>query len=175
MKKLLVFIGVLSAVTLISCKREFKIEAGKTVQVNYTLTVDGKMVDSSNVSGSPLTYIAGSGQIIPGLDEALMGLKKGEKKQVTVAPEKGYGPVNPNALQKIPKKQFSDPKILKVGERVSGNSGGRPVQATIVAIGKTDVTMDFNHPLAGKTLNFDIEVVDVSNEAPPAPVPAAPN
>jgi FKBP-type peptidyl-prolyl cis-trans isomerase SlyD len=136
------------------------IGAGATVKLNYTLTVENKVVDASAGRG-PLTYVQGSGQIIPGLEEQLVGLKAGDKKQVVVSPEKGYGIIDPKAFTKVPRKAFKDTSKMKVGSVVSGQKGGQQFQAVISAIGPTEITLDLNHPLAGKTLNFNIEVLDV--------------
>jgi FKBP-type peptidyl-prolyl cis-trans isomerase SlyD len=153
----------------LGCQAKAVIEKGKAVKFNYTLTVEGKIVDSSQ-GKQPLSYVQGAGMIIPGLEEAMLGLKVGDKKHVTVAPEKGYGPINPKALQKIPKANFGKTEGLKPGMMVSGNAGGRPIQAKVVEIGKKDITLDMNHPLAGKTLDFDVEIVEIAK----APEPSAP-
>ena len=137
------------------------IQKGSQVSIHYTLTVDGKVIDSS-VGKQPLTYVQGSGQIIPGLDEEMLGMKAGMKKHVKVPPEKGYGLVDPEAIQKVPKSSFQDAKALKVGMTVNGQSGDHPMQAKVTAISSKYVTLNLNHPLAGKTLNFDVEVVEVA-------------
>jgi len=103
----------------------------------------------------------GVGQIIPGLEEGLEGLKAGAKKEITVAPEKGYGVRNEDAVQNVPKSAFQGAEELTVGELVMGSTGGRSFQAKIVAISDQDVMLDLNHPLAGKTLHFSVEVVSV--------------
>ncbi|MBI4057508.1 MAG: peptidylprolyl isomerase [Elusimicrobia bacterium] len=136
------------------------VQKGSTVKINYTLTVDGQVVDSST-GREPLAYVQGSGQIIPGLEEQVQGMKTGDKKKLTVTPEKGYGPINPQAQQKIPRQKFQGQKDLKVGSVVQGEMGDRQFQAVIAGINDKEVTLDLNHPLAGKTLQFDIEVVDV--------------
>lgn len=140
-----------------------EIQKGSEVTFHYQLTVDSKLVDSSP-AGSPLTYVQGSGQMIPGLEEQMKGLKKGSKKKFSVPPEKGYGPVNPQAFQNVPLKSFRKAKGLKVGTIVSGKFSGSPIQARVIAIEDKNVTLDLNHPLAGKTLQFDVEVLKV---APP--------
>ncbi|OGR59925.1 MAG: hypothetical protein A2X36_13760 [Elusimicrobia bacterium GWA2_69_24] len=140
--------------------------------MHYTLTVEGSVLDTS-VGKTPLTFVQGSGQIIPGLSEALVGLKKGEKKSVTVAPDKGYGLPNPQAVQKVPKKSFKDAETIKAGAVVTGDAGGRPFQARVTAVDAESVTLDLNHPLAGKTLNFEVEVVDLQPAAATAAAPAA--
>ncbi|MFH2205045.1 MAG: peptidylprolyl isomerase [Elusimicrobiota bacterium] len=140
------------------------IEAGSKIKMHYSLTVDGAVVDSSQ-GKAPLEFAQGSGMIIPGLDKELMGLQPGDKKKVTVAPKDGYGEHRPDGIQKVPKKNFADAGKLQVGAIVGSQVQGKGFQARIVEIGANDVTLDFNHPLAGKTLNFDIEIVAVE---PPA-------
>jgi FKBP-type peptidyl-prolyl cis-trans isomerase SlyD len=137
------------------------IQKGSVVQIDYTLKVDGKIVDTS-VGKKPLMFIEGSGQIIPGLDSALVGLKSGDQKHVVVNPQDGYGVINPKAFVKVPKTSFKNLASLKVGSTVGGSQNGRSFQATVYKMGKKHVTLDFNPPLAGKTLNFDVTVVSVA-------------
>lgn len=136
------------------------VQEGSKVSIHYTLTVDGNVVDSSK-SGEPLRYVQGEGQIIPGLEKELSGMKKGDKKEVKISPAEGYGERNENAVQKVGKKMFKEASELKVGGVVRGESGGNPFQAVITALEGDEVTLDFNHPLAGKTLHFDVEVMQV--------------
>ena len=157
---------LLAALALTSCNKSklggnsTVVQKGSAVKINYTLTVDGKVLDSS-VGQEPLSYIQGANQIVPGLEEELQGLKAGDKKKVTVAPEKGYGIRDQSAVRKVPKTSFQNMEGLQVGSVVSGQSNGRKFQATVAGIEAKEITLDFNHPLAGKTLNFDIEVVEV--------------
>lgn len=137
------------------------IKKGATVKIHYTLSVDGVILDSS-AEGDPLVYVQGSGQIIPGLEFELEGLKAGDKKEVTVAPEKGYGSVDPHAFQKVPRGAFENAKDLKVGDMVSGQMGEQVFNAIVSALSLEEITLDFNHPLAGKTLRFAVEVVEVT-------------
>ncbi len=134
---------------------------GETVQVNYTLTVEGKVIDSSK-GRQPLEIKVGAHQVIPGFEKGIMGMKIGEKKSFTVSPEEGYGRVNPKAIlevekSKLPKNIKLTPGMTLYGTRADGKSF--PVK--VVKIKKDTVVMDFNSPLAGKTLNFDVEVVDI--------------
>jgi FKBP-type peptidyl-prolyl cis-trans isomerase SlyD len=137
------------------------IKKGSTVKIHYTLSVDGVILDTS-AEGDPLVYVQGSGQIIPGLEFELEGLKAGDKKEVTVAPEKGYGSVDPNAFQKVPRGAFENAKDLKVGDMVSGQMGEQVFNAVVSDLSLEEITLDFNHPLAGKTLRFAVEVVEVT-------------
>lgn len=136
------------------------IQNGSKVGINYAVSVDGVMVDSSDGRG-PLTYTQGAGEIVPGLESQLMGLNVGDKKQVTVSPEEAYGMHDPQAVKKVPREAFGDTEGLEVGSVVQGTVGDRAFQATVVGIEATEITLDLNHPLAGKTLNFEIEVVSV--------------
>lgn len=165
----LVAVGIMAAcLFLTGCNKKeadkgasMEIKNGSTVSIDYKLTVDGKVVDQSK-EGQPLSYVQGSQQIISGLEEALAGLKKGDKKSVSISPEKGYGVRDDKALQKVPASAFGDDSgKLKVGEVVSGKVNGQEFQAVIAKMDKDFVTLDLNHPLAGKTLNFDVEIVNV--------------
>ncbi len=137
-----------------------EIKNGSKVSIGYKLTVDGKIVDQSQ-AGQPLVYVQGGKQIISGLEDELSGLKKGDKKSVTVAPAKGYGEKIPTLVHKVPKTAFGETKDLKAGEVVSGKVNGQEFQAVVAEVGNDFIMLDLNHPLAGKTLNFDVEIVDV--------------
>lgn len=136
------------------------IEPGSAVKINYTLTVSGEVVDSS-AEGGPLSYVQGSGEIVPGLERALTGLGVGAKKKVVVSPADGYGEADPEAFKKVPKQTFDDLEGLAVGSMVAGQAGGREFKAVVAEVGESEVTLNLNHPLAGKTLEFEIEVVEV--------------
>ena len=131
------------------------------VTLHYTLTVEGEVVDSSD-GKEPFTYQHGAGEIVPGLEEALEGMKEGDKKTISVLPEKGYGPANPEAMQKVPKTSFQGGGELAVGEMVLGQAGGHEFQARIISMTDEEVTLDLNHPMAGKTLEFQVEIVAVN-------------
>ncbi|MEW6109704.1 MAG: peptidylprolyl isomerase [Nitrospirota bacterium] len=134
---------------------------GKTVKVIYTLKVDGKVIDSSN-GRKPLEFKAGSRQLIPGFEKAVIGMKVGEKKSFKVSPEEGYGPVDAKAMHDIPKNQLPPDIKPSAGMVLSAQSkDGRRIPVRIAEVKKDVVVVDFNHPLAGKTLNFDIEVVEI--------------
>jgi FKBP-type peptidyl-prolyl cis-trans isomerase SlyD len=147
--------------TFSSCKGRPTIEDGSVVRMHYTLTVDGQPVDSSRGS-EPLAFTVGNGQIIPGLENKLKGLHPGDKRSIVLAPEDGYGPVHKDAIQKVPRKNFQGAGDIKVGTTVTSQDGGRMIQARVTEVTRDTVTIDMNHPMAGKTLNFDVEVVDVA-------------
>jgi len=118
--------------------------------------------DSSHDRGETIDFEVGAGQMIPGFNDAVVDMKVGETKTVTVAPEEGYGEVNPNALMEFPKTVFPDDFDLKEGEMVQGNSpAGQPMIGKINEIQEETVVVDFNHPMAGRELNFEIELVEI--------------
>ena len=138
------------------------IKKGSKVTIQYTLKVDGNVVESS-MEGQPLSFVQGDGQIIPGVEQQLEGMDTGQHAEFTVAPEDGYGLPDPAAIHRVPKEAFHNVEQLKVGDVVSGEVGGRPFRARVEAIDEEEITLDLNHPLAGKTLCFEIEVVDVQH------------
>ncbi|MBX6420168.1 MAG: peptidylprolyl isomerase [Nevskia sp.] len=128
---------------------------------HYTLTDDrGEVLDSS-AGGQPLAYLHGAGNLIAGLERALAGHRAGDKFQVTVAPEDGYGAHDPRLVQVVPKSAFRGVTELKPGMRFSAESSHGPMPVVITAIRGDEVTVDGNHPLAGVTLHFAIEVTAV--------------
>lgn len=139
-----------------------QVKTGDTVQIHYTGTLqDGTTFDSSE-GRDPLKFEVGSGQIIPGLDEALPGMVAGDKKTVNVPAEAAYGPVEPNARQEVPREQIPAEIPLEAGAQLQMQTpDGRAVPVTVVDVTDTVVTLDANHPLAGKDLTFNIELVSV--------------
>jgi len=136
---------------------------GNRVSIEYTLTLPDKTPVDTNVGKEPLTYTQGGQEILPGLQKALLGLKEGETKRVTLSPEEGYGPVNPNALQEVNKDLIPE-EALKVGTPlVTRDSSGRPRRLRVQEIKEETVVLDFNHPLAGKTLIFDVKVLKIKD------------
>ena len=137
------------------------IKEGSKVKFDYTLTVDGKITDTSAGRG-PLEYTHGAGHIIKGLEKELTGMKVGDKKSVKVSPEEGYGIANPEAVRRVPKTAVGGAENLKVGDMVGASSGGHTFRAVVKEITDTEVVLDFNHPLAGKELHFDVEIKEIN-------------
>ena len=137
------------------------VQPGSEVSFDYTLIDDnGKVVDSSK-GKEPMHYVHGKGQIIPGLEKELAGMAVGSEKKVTIKPEDAYGPVNPQAFQEVPKEKLP-PEALKVGTVLAAQGpAGQRVPVRVHEIKENTVIMDFNHPLAGKTLSFDVKITDV--------------
>lgn len=136
------------------------------VSISYTLTVDGRTADSAG-EDKPLEYIHGGHMLIPGLEEALEGREPGDAVTVTVGPEEAYGDYDPKKKFDIPKESFAIDGIIREDLLAPGtivpmlNSAGAVVQGTVVEVKGDDVTMDFNHPMAGKVLNFTAKVISV--------------
>ncbi|MFQ5848541.1 MAG: peptidylprolyl isomerase [Candidatus Methylomirabilales bacterium] len=140
------------------------VASGTKVSIEYTLRLEDQAVIDTSVDAEPLTYVHGSDQIIPGLQKALEGMKIGESKQVAVQPEEGYGVVDADAFIEVKKEQIP-PDALRVDARLQGRDpGGEPVHARVAEIKEETVVLDFNHPLAGQTLYFDVKVLDIVTE-----------
>ncbi len=137
-----------------------KIEQNKAVSIHYTLKNDaGEVLDSSQ-GKDPLNYIHGVGFVIKGLEEALEGKCKGDKINTTVPPEKAYGQRDESRMRPVPKSQFGTQEI-KVGMQFKAQSPQGEQMVMITKVEKDTVTVDANHPLAGTTLQFDVEVMEV--------------
>lgn len=137
------------------------IQEGSTVQMEYTLTDDKGSVLDTNKGQDPLTYTHGEGQIIVGLEKALKGLHSGDQKHVVVPPEDGYGPFKSEAIVEIPKEKIP-PEAQKVGAHLMGrNNSGPPIPMRVKEVKEKTVVLDANHPLAGKTLTFDVKILGV--------------
>jgi FKBP-type peptidyl-prolyl cis-trans isomerase SlyD len=140
---------------------EPRVREGSRVALEYTLSDETGKVIESNKGKEPMSYIHGKGQIIPGLEKELSGMKIGEEKKVQVKPEDGYGPVNHEAFQEISKDKLP-PEALKVGTMLMAQGPqGQGIPARVHEIKDNTVIMDFNHPMAGKTLSFDIKISEI--------------
>lgn len=131
------------------------------VTLDYTLKVDGEVIDSSQ-ENEPIQFIQGKGQIIPGLERELYGMEVGDSKDVTVAAREGYGEEDPEAFADIPRDQFPAQIPLEPGiELQLRDQDGQALDARIESVETDTVRLNFNHPLAGKELNFSVKVVDL--------------
>ena len=139
-----------------------QISEQKVVTMNYEVVDDqGQLIDRSE-EDSPLAYIHGTGQLIPGLETALEGRGKGDKVAVEVPPEQGYGERDEEGVQTVARNQFDDSVEIEVGmqfEAQDDDEGHQIVEVT--AVDGENITLDTNHPLAGKNLRFDVEILDV--------------
>ena len=143
-----------------------QVKTGDTVRIHYTGTLaDGARFDSSE-GRDPLEFEVGSGQIIPGLDKEIPGMAVGDKKTVTIASEEAYGPANPAAMQPVPRESIPAEIPLEVGLQLQVQApDGQVIPAMVAEMNDETVTLDMNHPLAGKDLTFAIELVSISQAA----------
>lgn len=139
-----------------------EVKAGDTVHLHYTGTLlDGTTFDSSE-GREPLSFEVGSGQIIPGLDVAIPGMTVGEKKIVKIGADDAYGQSNPEMRQAVPREGIPADIPLEVGLQLQMQTpDGQAMPVTVVEVDEATVTLDANHPLAGKDLQFDIELVKI--------------
>ena len=137
------------------------VSKGTQVTLEYTLTLEDKTVLESNVGKEPMTYTQGAHEIVPGLEKAMEGLAPGDTKHVKVKPSDGYGDIDPKAVQEVKKSQLPE-SAWKVGAQLEArNPDGESMFPRVTEVKTDSVVLDFNHPLAGKTLFFDIKVLDV--------------
>lgn len=131
------------------------------VSIHYTLTDDaGKVLDSSQ-GREPLAYLHGAGNIVPGLERALEGRQTGDSFNVDVPPEQGYGPHNPSLIQNVPLAAFQGVEKIEPGMRFTARGPQGEMAIVVTAVSGDQAVVDANHPLAGQTLHFAIEVTDV--------------
>ena len=140
-----------------------KAKNGHNVKVHYRGTLDdGTVFDSSRDRGQTLDFELGSGNLVPAFEEALVGMGPGETKTLKIASVDAYGERNPEAVVRVPKSSFPEGFDFVVGNFVQGeNETGQPIRATISSVDDEGVSLDHNHPLAGKNLNFEVELVEI--------------
>jgi FKBP-type peptidyl-prolyl cis-trans isomerase 2 len=142
-------------------KEPLVVEEGRKVSIEYTLTLDDGTTADSNVDKDPLVYQHGAQQILPALEAALTGMAVDDTKKVQLTPEEGYGPVQEAAFQEV------DPEMIPENARQKGamlmaqdpSGGQRPVR--VHEVGEEKIVLDFNHPLAGENLNFEVRIVGI--------------
>lgn len=139
-----------------------KVEDGNTVKVHYTGTLkDGSVFDSS-AEREPLEFKLGEGQLIPGFEKAVIGLEEGDKTKVDIPVEEAYGEAREELVINVPKDQLPDDVEPEIGMQLQVNQpDGQPVPVRIAEISDDELTLDANHPLAGKDLSFEIELVEI--------------
>jgi FKBP-type peptidyl-prolyl cis-trans isomerase 2 len=140
-----------------------KTQKGSKVKVHYVGTLnDGSEFDNSYKRGATLDFEVGGGQMIKGFDDAVLEMEVGQKKTVTIPPAEAYGEYSDEANIMVPKTNFPENFEFIQGGLVEGSTeAGQPVAALILEIHENEVLMDFNHPLAGESLNFEIELIEI--------------
>lgn len=137
-------------------------KSGDTVRIHYTGKLDDGTEFDSSAGRDPLEFALGSGQVIPGFDTAVTGMTVGDSKSVSIAPDEAYGERHEQLIQDVPKDALSDDVELAVGMQLQSQSpDGQVMQFIVTAVASETFTVDANHPLAGQTLNFDIELVEI--------------
>ena len=141
-------------------------KSGDTVKIHYTGTLDDGTEFDSSAGRDPLEFTVGSGQVIPGFDKAVEGMNVGESKSVNIPAEDAYGPHHEQMVQEVPRTALPDELEPEEGMALQAKGqDGQIINLTVTEVGDEAITVDANHPLAGKALNFDIELVDVSQSA----------
>ncbi len=151
---------VLVIVAVVGCAPTI-VSNKEMIQVSYKGTLDDGSVFSQSGEGKPLEFLVGAGTIIPMLEKGMMGMKVGEKKSITVKAVDAYGEYDKTAVREVPMDQFPKDIALSVGQRYQVQSPAGPMVVTISAISGKMVTVDFNHPLAGKDLTFAVEILKI--------------
>ena len=142
-------------------KKRLAVEDEIVVTLAYTLKVDDQIVDTSD-EGDDLQFIQGAGEILPALEEQLYGMQVGDSKQLKLQPMDGYGEIDPEAIAKIPRSEFPKEIPLKAGVELELKDQDQEVHYALVeSVSKEHVTLNFNHPLAGKELDFIVRVVSL--------------
>lgn len=138
------------------------VKKGDKVKIHYTGRIkDGKVFDSS-IEREPIEFEIGSGRVIPGVDKGVIGMKPGDKKEVTVPPQEGYGEYEQKLLIDVPVEKIPKDITPEVGMRLQMvNNMGQPLPVLVTEVNDESVKLDANHPLAGKDLVFNIELVEV--------------
>ncbi len=150
----------LLAAALTGCGEEpARVVDGATVELEYSMSVDGELVED----GKTMTFVQGNGEVFPTFEAELAGLTAGDERLLTVMPGEGFGEIDPGQIAKVSLSSLPEGRTPKVGQVIRGEGpGGEPFQARIQAIDGDQVTLDANHPLAGKTLNFQVRIVSIA-------------
>lgn len=144
-----------------SVSKPNKVADNMIVSLAYKLTVNGEIVDSADAK-EPLEFLQGVGQIISGLEKAISGMAIGQSKTVTIQPDEAYGSFDPEALTEVARDEFPTEIPLEVGVDLQvTDEDGEMLEARIVEVKKDSIVLDFNHPLAGKVLTFDVTIIDL--------------
>ena len=140
---------------------DVRIGPDREVTLHFALKLENGDVVDSTFDKKPATFKVGDGNLLPGFEQQLYGLKAGDKRTLQIAPEQGFGQVNPQNVQVMPRSQFAGMELSE-GLMVSFQDAARTeLPGVVKAFDDNQVTVDFNHPLAGKTLTFEVEIIDV--------------
>jgi FKBP-type peptidyl-prolyl cis-trans isomerase 2 len=136
------------------------IKEGSKVKVHYTGKLEDNNVFDSSVEREPLEFVVGEGMLIPGFEQGLMGMQVGETKTIEIEPEQAYGEVREELINQVPKENL--PEGVEEGQMLQANTEAGPINVVVTQITEDMAVVDANHPLAGKKLIFDLEIVEVA-------------
>ena len=140
---------------------EQRIGAATQVTLHFAIKLDNGDVVDSTFDKQPATFTVGDGSLLPGFEQALYGLKAGDKRSLPIGPEQGFGQGNPQNIQVMPRAQFVDMELSEGLLIIFNDAANAELPGVVKAFDANQVTIDFNHPLAGKDLTFDVEIIDV--------------
>ena len=141
---------------------EHRIGAATQVTLHFAIKLDNGDVVDSTFDKEPATFTVGDGSLLPGFEQALYGLKAGDKRSLPIGPEQGFGQGNPQNIQVMPRAQFADMELSEGLLIIFNDAAIAELPGVVKAFDANQVTIDFNHPLAGKDLTFDVEIIDVN-------------
>ncbi len=141
---------------------EQRIGAATQVTLHFAIKLDNGDVVDSTFDKEPATFTVGDGSLLPGFEQALYGLKAGDKRSLSIGPEQGFGQGNPQNIQVMPRAQFADMELSEGLLIIFNDAANAELPGVVKAFDANQVTIDFNHPLAGKDLTFDVEIIDVN-------------
>ena len=142
---------------------EQRIGTATQVTLHFAIKLENGEVVDSNFDKAPATFKVGDGSLLPGFEQALFGLKAGDQRSLPIAPEVGFGQPNPQNLQVMPRSQFVDMELSEGLLVIFNDAAKAELPGVVKAFDDERVTIDFNHPLAGKHLSFDVEIIEVKS------------
>ncbi|MFZ3155333.1 FKBP-type peptidyl-prolyl cis-trans isomerase [Pseudomonas sp.] len=144
-----------------SLLQELRIGPNKQVTLHFALKLDNGDVVDSTFDKKPATFKIGDGNLLPGFEQAIYGLKAGDKRSLSISPEQGFGQGNPQNIQVMPRGQFQDMELSEGLLVIFNDAANAELPGVVKAFDDSQVTIDFNHPLAGKALSFEVEIIEV--------------
>jgi FKBP-type peptidyl-prolyl cis-trans isomerase SlpA len=140
---------------------DVRIGPDRQVTLHFALKLEGGEVVDSTFDKQPATFKVGDGNLLPGFEQAIYGLKAGDKRSLSISPEQGFGQGNPQNIQVMPRSQFQDMELSEGLLVIFNDAANAELPGVVKTFDDSQVTIDFNHPLAGKTLSFDVEIIEV--------------
>ncbi|WP_339730045.1 peptidylprolyl isomerase [uncultured Pseudomonas sp.] len=140
---------------------DLRIGPDKQVTLHFALKLDNGDVVDSTFDKNPATFKVGDGNLLPGFEQAIYGLKAGDKRSLPISPEQGFGQGNPQNIQVMPRSQFQDMELSEGLLVIFNDAANAELPGVVKAFDDNQVTIDFNHPLAGKALSFEVEIIEV--------------